>query len=209
MDYKIHIYDINTKSQTNTIESIPLKLWKFDINNTEIAYGCYTVTRYNMISSSKIAEIYNDMRYIYSICYIGDKMIATGNSNGSIHIMSLETNKKTNRIEESCLAIRSMYYDRDNSRLLYGCDDLHINIIDLEKMRVFHTLVGHGDHIHSISQAGDLYYSGSFDGSVKIWDFRLKNGLVETVTTNDCNDMAVNSDKLLVSGESNIYIFNK
>jgi WD40 repeat protein len=136
-------------------------------------------------------------------------MLVTGNSNGSIHIFSLETNKKINRIEESCLPVRSICHDKDNNRLIYGCDDLHINMIDLEKMRVFNTLVGHENYISNIYSANGLYYSASLDGCIKLWDARLKTGLVDNILTDGLSDIAVYGDHLVVSGESNVYIFSK
>jgi WD40 repeat protein len=179
------------------------------MNNTEVAYGCYSVTRLDIGKHSKLGDLNNEMKYIYTLCYIGTTMLATGNANGSIHIFNLENNKKTHRIEESCLPIRSICHDKDNNRLIYGCDDLHINMIDMEKMRVFNTLVGHGDYISNIYSANGLYYSSSLDGCIKLWDARLKSGLVDNIFTDGLDDMAVSGNHLVVSSESNVYIFNK
>ena len=218
MDFRLNIFDTEKDfRQIRMIEPGPcnlyinlVKVWKFDIFNNEITWGCYSITRYDIDSSHKIADLNNDLRYIYSFQYINQYNLAVGNANGSINIFSLETNKRIHKIEKSCMAIRSLSIDDINKRLISASDDLHINIIDLEKIKVIQTMVGHKDSITGISSQNNLFYSCGYDGCIKTWDTRAKTSSIDTIfVENSCNDIAINQDDMLVASDSSLYILNK
>lgn len=129
---------------------------------------------YDLDKNEKILDISNDSKYFYSLAWIDNSTIALGNSNGSINIFNKESAKRIHRIEEHCLPVRSLYSDGINKRLLSASDDLHINVIDIEKYKVLFPLVGHKDLISSIAynDKKGVYATGSHDGTVKIWDVK-------------------------------------
>lgn len=43
----------------------------------------------------KIYEVDNDNKYIYSMAYLNESLIALGNTNGSINLFNTDTKKKT------------------------------------------------------------------------------------------------------------------
>jgi WD40 repeat protein len=130
---------------------------------------------YDIDSSEKIADISNELKYFYSICYLDNQTISVGNKNGSIGIYSLDSNKRIAKVEEHCLAVRGLVKDHINNRLISASDDLHINILDSQNFKVITPLVGHKDFISAVSicQNSSLYASSSFDGTIKIWDFKV------------------------------------
>ncbi len=75
---------------------------------------------------------------------------------------------KTNRILESGMPVRSLFYYKDNKRLIYGFDDSHINLIDTDKMRVYHSLVWYDHYIHNICYDNGVNFLAFVDGNVKI-----------------------------------------
>jgi WD40 repeat protein len=188
-----------------------VKSWKFqfDPKQRQIATGCYSIMIYDYDTMEKINEISNDMKYFYSLCFLENNLIATGNSNGAIKVFSTETNKRVHKIEELCMAVRSLAYDQVNARLLSASDDLHINVFDSNKFTNIIPLVGHKDIISNVLVNPDLKIiaSSSHDGVVKIWDdktfkciqtIQLAQGIIWDISfSNDGKELICGSDNTL------------
>lgn len=68
-------------------------------------------------------------------------------------------------------------------KIFTGCSDNHIYVYDKETHSELHKLVGHQDYIHclKLSHSSSLLYSGSEDGSVRIWDTRASNESISVI----------------------------
>lgn len=176
-----------------------MKSWKFDINpnGKELACGCYSLLVFDLDIGEKVTEVSNDGKFFYSLCYISDSKVALGNYNGSINIVSLESNSRVHRVEgkqsrsvilclylEHCMAVRTLNMDDNRHYLLSASDDLHITMIDTNTYQAIQSLVGHKDIITGIvvNKEKNFYVSCSFDGSVKIWDVRQAKSCIQTVS---------------------------
>ena len=165
---------------------------------------------YDITEKKLIKEIDNRGKYCYSICFLDDYIFAVGNSNGSIGIYNNTMNKFTNKIEEHCLTVRSLAYNKNANQLYSASDDLHINIIDATKFKVVSPIVGHNDNISTLvfNEQKGLLFSGSFDGTIKVWDPRINSKNVATLTEGKGNmiwDMSVSKegDLIVYTGEEN------
>jgi hypothetical protein len=65
-----------------------------------LAYGSYQININDLeAEDQRPKEISNDMKNIYSLCFLSDNTLAVGNVNGAINIFSLDTKKKIHRVE--------------------------------------------------------------------------------------------------------------
>lgn len=165
---------------------------------------------YDTDEGTKLYELQNDYKYFYSLCQIEPQLIAAGNANGSINIYSYDTKKRVHKIEEHCLPVRSMAYDKLNNKLISASDDLHINIMDSTTFKVIVPMVGHKDFISSFAISNDqgIYASASYDGAIKIWDIKQLK-CVNTINLNSDMDRNIlwdidftNSGKEIICGSN-------
>ena len=65
----------------------------------------------------------------------------------------------------------SLCFDKSSKFLAVGCSDSEIKMINLEKGEISSILKGHDDAVNSlyINQDNSCLYSGSNDGTVRIW----------------------------------------
>ena len=178
-----------------------MKCWKFGSspNSNVIATGAYSILIYDIEKKQTIKEVDNRSKYCYALKFISDNIIAVGNSNGSIGIYNIDTHKFTNKIEEHCLTVRALEYNKNNNQLYSASDDLHINIIDANKFKVVSPMVGHKDNISTLvyNEDKNLLFSGSFDGCIKVWDPRANAKNIATLSESKGNmiwDVAVNKE---------------
>ena len=179
-EFNIKKYEIeNNYNLSQTFQPGNLKNWKFALSkdNKYLVTGCYNVILYNTNSPTKEKEISNGSKFIYSFCFLPNNKLAVGNSNGSVHIINLETSKIEKRIDEHCMIVRCLSYFSEKNILLTASDDLHINLIDLNNYKLIVPIVGHHDSISQmiVNDNKKLLYTSSFDGSVKVFDLKNSN----------------------------------
>jgi WD40 repeat protein len=177
--------NIEKFKKISTISPPSLKTWKFSfINNKYIAIGNYSLYLYDIVSSSLFKEIPNYNRFIYSSCFISkNNLISVGNHTGSIYFYNLENGNFLKKIEEHCLTVRCLSYNNFDNILFSASDDLHINVIDLNKFKIESPIVGHKEFISQMiyNEEKKLLYTSSFDGCIKVWDLKSKKRCVDTL----------------------------
>ena len=172
----------NNKSNINIKN---LKTWKFLLNSEKgiLATGGNNIFIYDYVNNNLLKEIENKNKYVYSFCFLSNNKLATGNSNGSVYIYDIETFKKENKIEEHCLLVRNLAFNNIKNILYSASDDLHINQIDMNTLKLFSPMVGHKEPISNMiyNEKKEILITSSFDGTIKIWDVKGKNTCVETL----------------------------
>ena len=168
--------DINIKN---------LKTWKFELNYEKgiMATGGNNIFIYDFVNNKVLKEIENKNRFVYSFCFLPNNKLATGNSNGAIYIIDTETYNKENKIEEHCLLVRNLAFNKNKNILYSASDDLHINQIDTKTLKLFSPMVGHKEPISDMiyNEKKDLLFTSSFDGTIKVWDVKGGNNCINTL----------------------------
>ena len=168
--------DINIKN---------LKTWKFELNYEKgiMATGGNNIFIYDFVNNKVLKEIENKNRFVYSFCFLPNNKLATGNSNGAIYIIDTETFNKENKIEEHCLLVRNLAFNKNKNILYSASDDLHINQIETKTLKLFSPMVGHKEPISDMiyNEKKDLLFTSSFDGTIKVWDVKGSNNCINTL----------------------------
>lgn len=102
---------------------------------------------YDYVNNKVLKEIENKNKFVYSFCFLSNNKLAAGNSNGSIYLYNMETYNKENKIEEHCLLVRNLCFNNNKNILYSASDDLHINQIDINTLKLFSPMVGHKEPI--------------------------------------------------------------
>ena len=156
-----------------------LKTWKFSLNSEKgiMATGGNNIFIYDYINNKILKEIENKNKFVYSFCFLSNNKLATGNSNGSIYIYDTETFNKENKIEEHCLLVRNLAFNNNKNILYSASDDLHINQIDANTLKLFSPMVGHKEPISDMiyNEKKNILITSSFDGTIKVWDIKANN----------------------------------
>ena len=156
-----------------------LKTWKFSLNSEKgtMATGGNNIFIYDYINNKILKEIENKNKFVYSFCFLSNNKLATGNSNGSIYLYDTETFNKENKIEEHCLLVRNLAFNNNKNILYSASDDLHINQIDANTLKLFSPMVGHKEPISDMiyNEKKNILITSSFDGTIKVWDIKANN----------------------------------
>lgn len=178
-----------------------LKTWKFELDTTKgiLATGGNNIFIYDYVNNKVLKEIENKNKFVYSFCFLSNNKLATGNSNGSIYLFNMETYNKENKIEEHCLLVRNLCFNNNKNILYSASDDLHINQIDINTLKLFSPMVGHKEPISDMvyNEKKGILVTSSFDGTVKIWDTKGNNNCIHTLqpdTKNPIWDIAVTQE---------------
>ena len=182
------------QNDKNIINIKNSKTWKFvldnDKSNPTLCTGENSIFLYDYNKNEVIKEIEQKNKFIYSYSFLPNHKLATGNSNGAIYIYNLEKGEKENKIEEHCKLVRNLEFNKNKNILYSASDDLHINQIDINTLKLFSPIVGHKEPISDMvynEQKGFLITS-SFDGTIKIWDTKTNsNNCIQTLELNTKN----------------------
>jgi len=200
---KYNISDDKTGEQTDNlkINIKNLKTWKFELDTTKgvLATGGNNIFIYDYVNNKILKEIENKNKFVYSFCFLSNNKLATGNSNGSIYLYNMETYNKENKIEEHCLLVRNLCFNNNKNILYSASDDLHINQIDMNTLKLFSPMVGHKEPISDMiyNEKKGILVTSSFDGTVKIWDTKGNNNCINTLqpdTKNPIWDITVSQE---------------
>lgn len=209
---KYIINDDKTGEQTDNlkINIKNLKTWKFELDTTKgiLATGGNNIFLYDYVNNKVLKEIENKNKFVYSFCFLSNNKLATGNSNGSIYLYNMENYNKENKIEEHCLLVRNLCFNNNKNILYSASDDLHVNQIDMNTLKLFSPMVGHKEPISDMvyNEKKGILVTSSFDGTVKIWDTKGNNNCIDTLQPNAKNpiwDITVSQEGDFIAFTSN------
>ena len=181
------------QNDKNIINIKNSRTWKFvldtDKSTSTLCTGENSLFLYDYDKNEVIKEIEQKNKFIYSYSFLPNDKLATGNSNGAIYIYDTKTGDKVKKIEEHCLLVRNLEFNKNKNILYSASDDLHINQIDMNKFQLFSPIVGHKEPISDIvyNEQRNMLITSSFDGSIKIWDLRGNTFCIETLELNTKN----------------------
>ena len=170
------------------------KTWKFEFDKLDkstpiLCTGENSIFLFDYDKIEIIKEIEQKNKFIYSYSFLPNNKLATGNSNGAIYIYDTKTGEKEKKIEEHCLLVRNLEFNKNKNILYSASDDLHINQIDMNTLKLFSPIVGHKEPISDMiyNEQKDILITSSFDGTIKIWDVKGNYNCIETLELNTKN----------------------
>jgi len=170
------------------------KTWKFEFDKLDkstpmLCTGENSIYLLDYDKNEIIKEIEQKNKFIYSYSFLPNNKLATGNSNGAIYIYDTKTGEKEKKIEEHCLLVRNLEFNKNKNILYSASDDLHINQIDMNTLKLFSPIVGHKEPISDMiyNDQKDILITSSFDGTIKIWDVKGNYNCIETLELNSKN----------------------
>lgn len=170
------------------------KTWKFEFDKLDkstpiLCTGENSIFLFDYDKNEVIKEIEQKNKFIYSYSFLPNNKLATGNSNGAIYIYDTKTGEKEKKIEEHCLLVRNLEFNKNKNILYSASDDLHINQIDMNTLKLFSPIVGHKEPISDMiyNEQKDILITSSFDGTIKIWDVKGNYNCIETLELNSKN----------------------
>ena len=170
------------------------KTWKFEFDKLDkstpiLCTGENSIFLFDYDKNEIIKEIEQKNKFIYSYSFLPNNKLATGNSNGAIYIYDTKTGEKEKKIEEHCLLVRNLEFNKNKNILYSASDDLHINQIDMNTLKLFSPIVGHKEPISDMTynEQKDILITSSFDGTIKIWDVKGNYNCIETLELNSKN----------------------
>ena len=170
------------------------KTWKFEFDKLDkstpmLCTGENSIYLLDYDKNEIIKEIEQKNKFIYSYSFLPNNKLATGNSNGAIYIYDTKTGEKEKKIEEHCLLVRNLEFNKNKNILYSASDDLHINQIDMNTLKLFSPIVGHKEPISDMiyNDQKDILITSSFDGTIRIWDVKGNYNCIETLELNSKN----------------------
>ena len=170
------------------------KTWKFEFDKLDkstpiLCTGENSIFLFDYDKNEIIKEIEQKNKFIYSYSFLPNNKLATGNSSGAIYIYDTKTGEKEKKIEEHCLLVRNLEFNKNKNILYSASDDLHINQIDMNTLKLFSPIVGHKEPISDMiyNEQKDILITSSFDGTIKIWDVKGNYNCIETLELNTKN----------------------
>ena len=192
--YKFNISENGgEQNEKNALNFKKSKTWKFlidkDKTNSILCTGDNDIYIYDYNKNQIMKEIEQKNKFIYSYCFLPNSKLATGNSNGAIYIYDTFTGNKERKIEEHCLTVRNLEFNKNKNILYSASDDLHINQIDINTFKLYSPIVGHKEPISDmiLNEQKNILITSSFDGTIKIWDINGNNNCIDTLELNTKN----------------------
>jgi len=189
--------------------------WKVEFIDDKIYTGgdAGTITSFDSNSYAKFRETKVGDAFITSIAKPDEKnYFAAGNNNGEVFVQKF-TGDKTTLVSFKAhhKLVRELAFADSDTKLLTASDDAAIKMLDIYSEKVVHTFEGHRISVSSVhmdqSNPG-MFYSTSFDKSIKCWDLRGKSCIATVQTDSPLWDCKPVGKYVLSGGESgrlNIY----
>ncbi|KAI3882714.1 hypothetical protein MKW92_043585 [Papaver armeniacum] len=186
-----------SKKPTSTTES---KYWKKSYKTTQIPNLIYPITSIDFspltndfittysasatLYSSQTLEptskftSFNDIAYSASYRHDG-KLVAFGGESGDVQVFDLKTRSALRRLKGHYRSVRCVKYPKfDNLHLFSGGDDTFLKYWDVASETELLSFQGHKDYVRSGASSpvsSDLFVTGSYDHTVKLWDTRVSS----------------------------------
>ena len=140
-----------------------------------------------------------------AFCPTDSNLFASGGSDRTIFLWSLETKKSKLKLDGGC-GVLALAFSPDGKTLYSAGDDALIRRWDPATGKQTGTFKGHGDIIVSLIAHGDRLISGALDRTIRIWDANTMKQLRSVSRSQgDCDALALASagDQIATAGFHN------
>lgn len=107
------------------------------------------------------------------------RLIAAGDLSGTVQVLDVKTRVPLRRFRDHTRPVRVVRYPRvDKLHLFSGGDDAIVKYWDITTESKIYDLLGHKDYVRcgdASPVSDDMFVSGSYDHTVKVWDVRVRN----------------------------------
>ena len=108
------------------------------------------------------------------------------------------------KFEDHGLPVRDISFSKDDTHIVSVSNDLHINLTDVETLKLVQSCTEHEDEIVccSFHPNDEVFVTGSADNKIKVWDTKSRK-CVNTLETHDDTVWSVRfspDGKYLISG---------
>jgi WD40 repeat protein len=173
-------------AHTNCVNRIKQSPFNNNNNNGYVATASSdcTVNIWNSYNNWNLIRNYTGHTGgVYSLEWITEDMIASGDSLGAIKIWSISTGFTNRTINTNAFDVLSLQLMCNGNYLAAGLANKYVQIYNMNNGSLVTTLAGHTDKIHELALLGsDLLASAGDDHTVRIWNLTtntLKFNLTE------------------------------
>ena len=133
------------------------------------------------------------------------KLIVAGDKNGNVKVFDVKSKAMLRQLKSHTSAVKATIWSSDGLFMLSGSDDKKVKRWDLGTQEViWDSKHNHTDYVRSLeiySGNNDMFFSGSYDHTVKLWDSRQENPVhvyqhdlpVESCITNSSGSLIIAS----------------
>jgi WD40 repeat protein len=89
--------------------------------------------------------------------------------------MKEEKKELSHKFQDHAKGVRALEFSSNSGSLVSGSEDLHVNIYDVEELKIQQILTGHSDFISTIAMRNmdmNTVISGGIDKKIIQWDLR-------------------------------------
>ena len=208
-DTTVQLWDIQSKTQTQTLEGDSSAIYSVDFNSdgTEISSGSafWQILEWNLTTGERYLPM-EHLATIWSVDISPDNQkIASASSDKTAKIWDRKTGAILQDLTKHQDEVYVAVFSPNGQLLVTGSKDKTIKIWNAETGELLKTLTGHSDAVRSlgISADGKLIVSGSLDNTVKVWNLETGD-LIQTLTghSNDVLSVAVSPDNQIIASAS-------
>eukprot|EP00128_Syssomonas_multiformis_P010931 Colp12_sorted_trinity150504_noHs@35996 len=212
-----HMYTVSQKATTQDLSGAFCCRFHPDGNTFAIGYGNGTSRIYNSETGERLGLLQpvglgaKEQLPITCLRYnpIHKHILTASGTDGSIRHWSTESFTLVKQhLEEN--EIHAIDYLCDGSKFLTGGKDMYIRCYDYETGRVLgtyhpgeHTELGHNSRIFSIrshNESPNIFVSGGWDRSLKVWDVRAKHVVRLVRGPHICGDSVDLKGNMMLTG---------
>ena len=184
-DYKIHIWDVSTRSQVHTLAGHVGKITGIVFTrNGELISASEdgTVRLWNVSEEREIRQFQNGAGRVTSIALSPDENhLVFGTTDGTLRLWEVGTGvlRKTLRGHED--VVLAVDFRRDGGQIASGSEDNTVRLWDVATGRLIETFIGHEKRVWAVAfqPDGKQIASGSWDGAVRLWKNASKTETVD------------------------------